>query len=130
MPETLLYLQKAFSIFQEMRGRRVSQGMNCDRMVETCFCQGILHDDTDITRFDGLRSNTSAMRFKYKVITWEPLLEDAQQEKQLFRDGYDTVLLSLTLIDENLLAFKILGLAKRQSRADVNPLEAACLAYS
>ena len=70
------------------------------------------------------------MRFKYKVITWEPLLEDAQQEKQLFRDGYDTVLLSLTLIDENLLAFKILGLAKRQSRADVNPLEAACLAYS
>lgn len=60
------------------------------------------------------------MRFKYKVITWEPLLEDAQQEKQLFRDGYDTVLLSLTLIDENLLAFK----------TDVNPLEAACLAYS
>ena len=94
--------------------------MNCDRMVDTCFCQGILHDDADITRFDGLRSNTSAMRFKYKVITWEPLLEDAQQEKQLFRDGYDTVLLSLTLIDENLLAFK----------TDVNPLEAACLAYS
>ena len=34
-------------------------------------------DRLDDSHDDGLRSNTSAMRFKYKVITWEPLLEDA-----------------------------------------------------
>ena len=34
-------------------------------------------DRLDDSHDDALRSNTSAMRFKYKVITWEPLLEDA-----------------------------------------------------
>ena len=120
MSETLLYLQEAFSIFQEMRSRRMSQSMNSDRAVVAGLHQCILHDDTHISRLDGLRRHTSAMRLEDEVITGEPLLEALQHFDLLFRDGYAAVLLAFALIDKNLLTVKTY----------INPLEAACLAYS
>ena len=70
------------------------------------------------------------MRLENKVITGISSLEAVQHFELLFGNGHDSTFLSLALIDEDLLAFKILGLAKRQSRADVNPFEAASLANS
>ena len=80
MTETLLYLQEAFSIFQEMRSRRMSQGMNSDRAVVAGLHQCILHDDTHISRLDGLRSYPFAMCLEDEVVTGKPFLEDAQQD--------------------------------------------------
>ncbi len=98
----------------------MAERMNSERMVETCSHECVLEDSADISRFDGLRRNSSAMRLENKVVAGESLLEDAKQEKQLFRNGYDAVFLSLALIYEKLLSFK----------ADVNPFEAANLAHS
>ena len=44
------------------------------------------------------------------------------------RNWHTSVFLAFPLIDEKPLSVKILGLAKRQSRADVDPFEAAVLA--
>lgn len=60
------------------------------------------------------------MRLEDKVITEEPSLEALQHSELLFRNGYDTILLAFSLIDEDLLAFK----------TDVMPFEAASLAHS
>ena len=120
MSKPLLYIQKALPILQHVTGSAVPESMNCDGMVKTCLCQGILHDDTDISRLDGLRSDSLAMRLEYEVVTGKPSLEALQHSKLLFRNGYDTILLAFSLIDEDLLAFK----------TDVMPFEAASLAYS
>jgi hypothetical protein len=80
MTETLLYLQEAFSIFQEMRSRRMSQCMNSDRAVVAGLRQRILKDDTVISGLDWLRSHSSAMCLEDEVITGKPFLEDTQQD--------------------------------------------------
>ena len=120
MTEPLLYIQKALAILKHMACGTMAERVNRDGMVEAGFRQGILHDDTDISRLDGLRSNSSSMRLEYEVVTGVSSLEALQHFELLFRDGHDTILLALALIDENLLALK----------TDVNPFEAASLAYS
>jgi len=120
MSEPLLHIQKALSILQHVTGSTVPESMNRDGMVKTCLHQGVLHDDTYISRLDGLRSNSSSMRLEYEVITRKPSLEALQHSELLFRNGHDTIFLSLALIDEDLLAFK----------TDVMPFEAASLAHS
>ena len=120
MSKPLLYIQKALPILQHVTGSAVPESMNCDGMVKTCLCQGILHDDTDISRLDGLRRNSFAMRLENEVITGIPFLKALQHFELLLRNGHNTILLAFTLIDEDLLAFK----------TDVNPFEAASLAYS
>ena len=120
MSKPLLYIQKALPILQHVTGSAVPESMNRDGMVEAGLYQGILHDDTDISRLDGLRRNSFAMRLENEVITGIPFLEALQHFELLLRNGYDTILLAFTLIDEDLLAFK----------TDVNPFEAASLAYS
>jgi len=89
-------------------------------MVKTCLHQGVLHDDTDISRLYGLRSNSFAMRLEDEVVTGEPPLEALQHFELLFRNGYDTILFAFALIDEDLLPLK----------TDVMPFEAAGLAHS
>ena len=120
MSKPLLYIQKALPILQHVTGSAVPESMNCDGMVKTCLYQGILHDDTYISRLDGLRSNSPAMRLEDKVITGKPSLEALQHFELLFRNGYDTILFAFALIDEDLLPLK----------TDVMPFEAASLAYS
>jgi hypothetical protein len=120
MTEPLLYIQKTLAVLKQMGSRRMPQGMYGDGTVEAGFHQRILQYDSDISRLDGLRSDSSSMRLEYKVVTGKPLLEDAQQEQQLCRDSHTAVLLALALIDEYLLAVK----------TDVIPLEATCLAHS
>lgn len=120
MSEPLLHIQKALPILQHVTGSAVPESMNRDGMVEAGLYQGILHDDTDISRLDGLRRNSFAMRLENEVITGIPFLEALQHSDLLLRYGYYTVLLALTMIDEDLLTFK----------ADVMPFEAAGLAHS
>ena len=96
------------------------KSVNRDGVVEAGFCQGIFHDDAYIARLDGLRINSFAMRLENEVVTGVPLLENAKQENLLFRNRYTSVFLPLALINEDLLSFK----------TDVNPFEAASLAYS
>lgn len=98
----------------------MAERVNRDGMVEAGLYQGVLHDDTDISRLDGLRRNSFAMRLENEVITGIPFLEALQHFELLLRNGYDTILLAFSLIDEDLLAFK----------TDVMPFEAASLAYS
>jgi hypothetical protein len=120
MTEPLLHIQKTLAILQHVTGSAVPESMNRDGMVEAGLYQGILHDDTDISRLDGLRRNSFAMRLENEVITGIPFLEALQHFELLLRNGHNTILLAFTLIDEDLLAFK----------TDVNPFEAASLAYS
>ena len=120
MPEAFLYIQEAFPVLQEMRSSRMAQGVNGDRVVETGSCQGILHNDTDISGLDGLRSHSSAMRLENEVVTGKPLLEATEHGELLLGDRHTPVFLSLALIDEDLLPVK----------TDVNPFEAADLANS
>ena len=120
MPEPLLYIQKALAILKHMACSTMAESVNRDGMVKTCLRQCILHDDTDISRFDRLRSHSFAMRFEDEIVTGVLPLEALQHSELLFRDGYNTILLALALIDEDLLAFK----------TDVMPFEAAGLAYS
>lgn len=130
MSETLLHIQQTLSILKKMTCSTMAEGVNRERMVETGLCQGILENGIDIAGFDGLRRNSSTMRLENKVVTGKSSPETLQYFELLFRNGHDTVFLSFALIDKNLLTVKILGLAKRQSRADVNPFEAVSLAYS
>jgi hypothetical protein len=120
MSEPLLHIQKALPILQHVTGSAVPESMNCDGMVKTCLHQGVLHDDTYISRLDGLRRNSFAMRLENEVITGIPFLKALQHFELLLRNGHNTILLAFTLIDEDLLAFK----------TDVNPFEAASLTYS
>ena len=106
MTETLLHIQKTLAILKQMGSRRMPQGMDGDGMVEAGLYQGILHDDTDISRLDGLRRNSFAMRLENEVITGIPFLEALQHFELLLRNGHNTILLAFTLIDEDLLAFK------------------------
>ena len=69
MAETLLYIQKALAILQEMRSRTMPQGMYGDGLVECGPCQGILHNDTDISGLDRLRCHSSAMCLEDEVVT-------------------------------------------------------------
>jgi hypothetical protein len=118
MPETLLYIQKALAILQEMRRCTMPQGMYRDRVVEAGPCQGILHNDTDISGLDGLRSSLGAVCLEDEVVTWIPFLEATEHGELLLGDRHTPVFLSLALIDEDLLPVK----------TDVNPFEAADLA--
>ena len=120
MPETLLNIQEALSILKQMGCCAMTKSMNRDGVVEAGLCQGILHDDTYISRFDGLRSYSPTMRLENKVITGISSLEAVQHFELLFGNGHDSIFLSLALIDEDLLAFK----------TDVNSFEAASLANS
>jgi len=120
MTEPLLYIQKALAILKHMACGTMAERVNRDGMVEAGLYQGVLHDDTDISRLDGLRRNSFAMRLENEVITGIPFLEALQHFELLLRNGYDTILLAFSLIDEDLLAFK----------TDVMPFEAASLAYS
>ena len=120
MAEPFLYIQKAFPIFQEMRGCTMPQGMYRDRVVETGSYQGILHNDSDIAGLDGLRSYSFTMCLENEVVTGKPLLEAAEHGELLLGDRHTPVFLSLALIDEDLLPVK----------TDVNPFEAADLANS
>ena len=127
MSETLLYIQDVFSHLQQMRGTGMAEGMNRERMVKTSLYKCILKDRADIAGSDRLRSYSPAMALEHEVVTGEMLSVDTQQDKQLGRNGHTSVFLAFPLIDEKLLTVKILGLAKRQSRADVDPFEAASL---
>lgn len=120
MTEPLLYIQKALAILKHMACGTMAERVNRDGMVEAGFHQCILQYDSDISGLDGLRSDSSSMRLEYEVVTGVSPLEALQHFELLFRDGHDTILLALALIDENLLALK----------TDVNPFEAASLAYS
>ena len=120
MTETLLYIQKAFPVLQEMRSSTMPQGMNRDSVVEAGPDQGILHNDADIPGLDGLRSYPFAMCLEDEVVTGIPFLEALQHFELLLRNGHNTILLAFTLIDEDLLPLK----------TDVMPFEAASLAYS
>jgi hypothetical protein len=92
--------------------------MDSDGTVKAGLRQRILQYDSDISGFDGLGRDSSAMSLENEVITGEPLLENAQQEQQLCGDSYAAVLFAFSLIYEYLLAVK----------TDVIPLEAASLA--
>ena len=118
MTETLLYLQKAFPILQEMRSSTMPQGMYRDRVVEAGPYQGILHNDSDISGLDGLGSNPSAMCLEDEVVTGEPPFEATEHGELLLGNRHTPVFLSLALIYEDLLTVK----------TDVNPFEAADLA--
>ena len=120
MPKTLLYIQKALAILQEMRRCTMPQGMYRDRVVEAGPCQGILHNDTDISGLDGLRSSLGAVCLEDEVVTWIPFLEATEHGDLLLGNRHTPVFLSLALIDEDLLTVK----------TDVNPFEAADLANS
>ena len=128
MTETFLYVQQTLAILKQMACSTMAQRMDSDGTVKAGLRQRILQYDSDISGFDGLGRDSSAMSLENEVITGEPLLENAQQEQQLCGDSYAAVLFAFSLIYEYLLAVKILGLAKRQGRADVIPLEAASLA--
>ena len=120
MPETFLNIQQALSILKQMACSAMSECMDCNRVVKACLRQRILQYDSDISWLDWLRSDSFTMRLENKVVTGIPLLETTEHGELLLRDGYTAVLFAFALIDENLLSFK----------TDVNPLEAACLAYS
>jgi hypothetical protein len=120
MTETLLHIQQTLAILKQVACCTVTQGVNGDRMIEAGLCQGVLHNGAYISRLDRLRSYSFAMRLENKVVTGIPLLEALQHFDLLFRDGYAAVLLAFALIDKNLLTVKTY----------INPLEAACLAYS
>ena len=92
MTETLLYVQQTLAILKQMACSTMAQRMDSDGTVKAGLRQRILQYDSDISGFDGLGRDSSAMSL------------------------------------ENEVAVKILGLAKRQGRADVIPLEAASLA--
>lgn len=115
MAETLLYIQKAFPIFQEVRSCTMPQCMYRDRVVEAGPYQGILHNDADIPGLDGLRNHSSAMCLEDEVVTGIPLLEATEHGELLLGNRHTPVFLSLALIDEDLLTVK----------TDVNPFEAA-----
>ena len=80
MTETLLHIQKTLAILKQVACCTVTQGVNSDRTIEAGLCQGILHNGAYISRLDRLRGYSFAMRLENEVITWEPLLEDAQQD--------------------------------------------------
>ena len=120
MSETLLYVQQALTVLKQMACCTMAQRMDSDGTVKAGLHQRILQNDGDISWLDGLRNNSLAMSLENEVITGEPLLEDTQQEQQLCGDGNASVFLAFALVDEDLLAFK----------TDVNPFEAASLAYS
>ncbi len=119
MAETLLYIQKAFPILQEMRGCTMPQGMYRDRVVEAGSYQGILHNDADIPGLDGLRSYSFAMCLENEVVTGISPLEATEHGELLLGNRHTPVFLSLSLVDEDLLPVK----------TDVNPFEAADLAH-
>ncbi len=119
MTETLLYIQKALPVLQEMRGCTMPQCMYRDRVVEAGPHQGILHNDADIPGLDGLRSNPFAMCLEDEVVTGIPLLEATEHGELLLGNRHTPVFLSLALIDEDLLTFK----------TDVNPFKATDLAH-
>ena len=58
--------------------------LNRDGMVERGLYQGILHNDTDISRLDGLRSHSFAMCFENEIVTGESLFEVTQHGELLF----------------------------------------------
>ena len=118
MTETLLYVQQTLAILKQMACSTMAQRMDSDGTVKAGLRQRILQYDSDISGFDGLGCDSSAMSLENEVITGEPLLENAQQEQQLCGDSYAAVLLAFSLIYEYLLAVK----------TDVIPLEAASLA--
>jgi hypothetical protein len=120
MTETLLYLQKAFPILQEMRSSTMPQGMYRDSVVEAGPDQGILHNDADIPGLDGLRSYPFAMCLEDEVVTGIPFLEATEHGELLLGNRHTPVFLSLALIDEDLLTVK----------TDINPFEAADFADS
>ena len=118
MTETLLYVQQTLAILKQMACSTMAQCMDSDGTVKAGLRQRILQYDSDISGFDGLGRDSSAMSLENEVITGEPLLENAQQEQQLCGDSYAAVLFAFSLIYEYLLAVK----------TDVIPLEAASLA--
>lgn len=118
MTETLLYVQQTLAILKQMACSTMAQRMDSNGTVKAGLRQRILQYDSDISGFDGLGRDSSAMSLENEVITGEPLLENAQQEQQLCGDSYAAVLLAFSLIYEYLLAVK----------TDVIPLEAASLA--
>ena len=118
MTETLLHIQQTLAILKQMACSTMAQRMDSDGTVKAGLRQRILQYDSDISGFDGLGRDSSAMSLENEVITGEPLLENAQQEQQLCGDSYAAVLLAFSLIYEYLLAVK----------TDVIPLEAASLA--
>ena len=118
MTETLLYVQQTLAILKQMACCTMAQRMDSNGTVKAGLRQRILQYDSDISGFDGLGRDSSAMSLENEVITGEPLLENAQQEQQLCGDGYAAVLLAFALVYEYLLAVK----------TDVIPLEAASLA--
>ena len=118
MAEAFLYIQKTLTILKQMACGTMAQGMDGDGMVKTGLHQGILQYDSDISGFDGLWCNVSAMSLEYEVFTRIVPFVDAKQEQLLFRNGDTAVFLALALINEYLLTIK----------ADVIPFEAANLA--
>ena len=120
MTETLLYVQQTLAIIKQMACSTMAQRMDSDGTVKAGLRQRILQYDSDISGFDGLGRDSSAMSLENEVVTGIPLLEALQHFELLFRDGYAAVLLAFALIDKNLLTVKTY----------INPLEAAGLAYS
>ena len=118
MTETFLDIQKTLAILQEMRCCTMPESMYRDRVIEAGPCQGILHNDSDISGFDGLRSILCAVCFEDEIVTGIPLLEATEHGELLLGNRHTSVFLSLALIDEDLLTVK----------TDVNPFEAADLA--
>ena len=94
MSETLLYIQGALSILKKMACSTMAEGVNRERMVETCLCQGILENGIDIAGFDGLRRNSSTMRLENKVVTGKSSPETLQHFELLFRNGHDAIFLA------------------------------------
>ena len=84
MSETFLYIQQALSILKQMACGTMAKSMNRDGMVERGLYQGILHNDTDISRLDGLRCHSFAMCFENEIVTGIPFLEAAEHGELLF----------------------------------------------
>ena len=118
MSEPLLYVHYVLSVFQEMRGRTMPQVVYRDGMVESYPCQRVLENDTHIAWSDALWLCLTAMTLEDIVIARILLAICFEHHEHLVGNGHVSVLPSLSLEYEQLLAVK----------ADVVPSETACLA--
>ena len=75
-----------------------------DRVVEAGPCQGILHNDTDISGLDGLRSILCAMCLEDEVVTGIPFLEATEHGELLLGNRHTPVQGRRSIIMTRLLA--------------------------
>ena len=106
VPKSLLHMKDVLTVFQQMCGRAVPECMYGNDGVKTCLSQCVLKYCTYISRIDALRCDSPSMGLKDKVVTGVPLPECPQHNEHLRGDGYISVLIALTLADEEHLSVK------------------------